>query len=174
MKDVRWMTLASLGTAVLALTGCVAMPVGPSMTVLPGTNKNFDQFRADDASCRQYAFGQIGGGASTQAGNETAIGSAVVGTALGAAVGAAVGGGSGAAVGAGVGLLTGSAVGASSASYAGYDTQQRYDASYVQCMYAAGNRVPVYGRSVATAPRYASPAPTYYYPPPPPPPGYAY
>lgn len=174
MKDVRLITLAGMGAAVLALTGCVAMPVGPSMTVLPGTGKNFDQFRADDASCRQYAFGQVGGVSSTQAANETAVGSAVVGTAIGAALGAAVGGGSGAAVGAGVGLLTGSAVGANTASYAGYDTQQRYDASYTQCMYAAGNRVPVYGRSVATAPRPAPAAPTYYYPPPPPPPGYAY
>ena len=28
---------------------------------LPGTGKSFDQFRADDANCRQYAFQQSGG-----------------------------------------------------------------------------------------------------------------
>ena len=37
------------------------MPTGPSVMALPGTGKNFDQFRADDASCRQFAYAQIGG-----------------------------------------------------------------------------------------------------------------
>jgi len=128
-----------------------------------------DQFRADDGNCRQYAFGQVGGVSSAQAANTSAVGSTVVGTALGAAAGAAFGGGEGAAVGAGVGLLTGAAVGTSTAAYSGYGTQQQYDAAYIQCMYASGHRVPVYGH-VATARRPA--APSYYYPPPPPP-GYA-
>ncbi len=154
-----------LALATLALGACAVMPAGPSVMVLPGTGKSFDQFRADDGNCRQYAFGQVGGVSSAQAANNAAVGSAVVGTALGAAAGAAFGGGEGAAVGAGVGLLTGAAVGAGNAQYSGYGTQRQYDAAYLQCMYASGHRVPVYG-SMATA---ARPAPSYYYPPPPPP-----
>ncbi len=152
--------------AALALSACVAMPSGPSVMVLPGTNKTFDQFRGDDYNCRQYAFAQVGGVSSAQAANNSALASAAVGTALGAAAGAAFNGGSGAAVGAGVGLLTGAAVGSSNAQYAGYGTQRRYDAAYMQCMYASGHRIPSYGGAVATAPRAV--APPYYYPPPPP------
>ena len=73
-------------------------------------------------------------------------------------------------MGAGVGLLTGAAVGAGNSQYSGYGTQRQYDAAYLQCMYASGHRVPVYG-SMATAVR---PAPSYYYYPPPPPPGYGW
>lgn len=157
--------LLSLPLAALVLAGCAVMPSGPSVMVLPGTGKNFDQFRADDYACRQFAFGQVGGVTANQAATNSAVGSAAVGTALGAAAGAAFNGGSGAAVGAGVGLLTGAAIGASNAQYAGYGSQRQYDAAYVQCMYASGHRVPVYG-NMAAAPRPA--APTYYYPPPPP------
>ncbi|CAG2146651.1 YMGG-like glycine zipper-containing protein [Cupriavidus numazuensis] len=160
--------IAALASATVTLGACAVMPSGPSMTVLPGTGKSFDQFRADDGNCRQYAFGQVGGVSSAQAANASAVGSTVVGTALGAAAGAAFGGGEGAAVGAGVGLLTGAAFGASNAQYSGYGTQRQYDAAYIQCMYASGHRVPVYG-NMATV---ARPAPSYYYPPPPPPPGY--
>lgn len=164
-------------SAALLTAGCVVMPSGPSVTVLPGTGKSFDQFRGDDYSCRQYAFAQSGGVSASQAANNTAAGSALVGTALGAAAGAAIDGGTGAAVGAGVGLLTGAAVGASSAQYAGYGTQRRYDAAYVQCMYASGNRVPAYAYpgapgAVAVTPA-PPPGPAYYYPPPPPP-GYRF
>lgn len=166
--------LRTVGLMAAALTaGCVVMPSGPSVTVLPGTGKSFDRFRGDDYSCRQFALAQSGGVSASQAANNTAAGSALVGTALGAAAGAALDGGTGAAVGAGVGLLTGAAVGASSAQYAGYGTQQRYDTAYVQCMYASGHRVPAYAYpgapgAVAVTPS-APPAPAYYYPPPPPP-----
>ncbi|MGO4332260.1 hypothetical protein AB4Z48_32000 [Cupriavidus sp. 2TAF22] len=158
--------LLALPLAALVLAGCAVMPSGPSVMVLPGTGKNFDQFRADDYGCRQFAFGQVGGVTANQAATTSAVGSAAVGTALGAAAGAAFNGGAGAAVGAGVGLLTGAAVGAGNAQYAGYGSQRQYDAAYVQCMYASGHRVPVYGQMVSSAPRPA--APTYYYPPPPP------
>lgn len=161
------LTRATLAVATLTLGACAVMPAGPSVMVLPGTGKSFDQFRADDYNCRQFALGRVGGVSSSQAANNAAVGGAVVGTALGAAAGAAFNGGSGAAVGAGVGLLTGAAVGAGNAQYAGYGTQQQYDAAYVQCMYASGNRVPAPGR-VAAAP----PSPRYYYYPPPPPPVY--
>jgi hypothetical protein len=39
----------------LALTGCVIVPTAPGVMALPGTAKSFDEFRADDVSCRQYA-----------------------------------------------------------------------------------------------------------------------
>ena len=43
------------------LGACAYLPTGPSVMALPGTGKSFDQFRADDGSCRQYAFEQSGG-----------------------------------------------------------------------------------------------------------------
>ncbi|MGN4071513.1 hypothetical protein ACS0ZK_05430, partial [Burkholderia gladioli] len=55
-------------------------------------------------------------------------------------------GGRGAAVGAGAGLLAGSVVGMGTAQGSAYDVQRRYDYAYMQCMYAAGDRVPVPGR----------------------------
>lgn len=163
---MRSISLLLTGAAALALTGCAVMPSGPSVMVLPGTGKSFDQFRGDDYNCRQYAYSQVGGVSSAQAANNSALASTAVGTALGAAAGAAFNGGSGAAVGAGVGLLTGAAVGTSNAQYSGYGTQRRYDGAYMQCMYANGHRIPAYGQ-VATV-RRAAPPSYYYYPPPPP------
>src|SRR5439155_608408 len=40
----------------LLLGACATVPTGPSMMVLPGTGKPFDQFQADDAACRQWAL----------------------------------------------------------------------------------------------------------------------
>lgn len=150
--------------ALLALGGCVSLPSGPSLLALPGTNRSFSEFRADDLACRQYAHEQIGGRSVEQRGNESGVRSAVVGTAVGAAVGAAVDGGRGAAVGAGTGLLFGSVAGADAAQTSTYGSQQRYDFAYLQCMYASGHRVPVSGR-------YASSSPDRDRRPPPPPPG---
>jgi len=159
----------------LALTGpsaCTVMPTGPSVMALPGSGKTFDQFRADDASCRQFAFQQVGGVTADQAATNSAVGSAVVGTAIGAAAGAAFGGGSGAAIGAGAGLLTGSAFRVGAAQTSGYGVQRHYDHAYLQCMYAAGDKVPVYG-PLRTAPpngaSYAPPLPPPGIQPPPPP-----
>jgi hypothetical protein len=158
--------------AVVLVAACATVPSGPGILVLPGSTKSFEAFRADDAVCRQFAQGQIGGTTPSQAATNAGVGGAVVGTAVGAAAGAAIAGSSGAGVGAGVGLLTGTAVGA---GY-GYDSwwvlQQRYDNAYLQCMYANGNKVPVSRAFVqspqqATAPRPTAPPPGY--PPPPPP-----
>jgi hypothetical protein len=162
MKQARWLALATLA----GVGACTVMPTGPSVMALPGTGKSFDQFRADDASCRQFASSQIGGVTANQAATNAAVGSAVVGTALGAAAGAAFNGGSGAAVGAGAGLLAGTVVGAGNAQASGYGTQRRYDYAYIQCMYASGHRVPVPGRITSAGPA------RYYYGPPPPPPAY--
>lgn len=136
--------LAAPAAALAAvLAGCTVMPSGPSVLALPGTGKSFDQFRGDDASCRQYALAQVGGVSAGQAATTSAVGSAALGTAVGAAAGAAFGGGRGAAIGAGAGLLGGGAVGAGTAQASGYGIQRRYDYAYIQCMYAAGERVPV-------------------------------
>ncbi|TMG76331.1 MAG: hypothetical protein E6H75_08485 [Betaproteobacteria bacterium] len=150
------------------LGACVTMPSGPSVMVLPGTGKSFDQFRADDMDCRQFANFQVGGTDANQAATDSALKSAAVGTVLGAAPGAAIGGRSGAGVGAGGGLLVGSAAGAGAAETSAYGVQRRYDYAFIQCMYAKGHKVPVSGRLTSappTGPAYAPPPP----PPPPPP-----
>jgi uncharacterized protein YcfJ len=159
--------LAALG---VSLSACTVMPTGPSVMALPGSNKTFDQFRSDDGSCRQFALQQVGGVDANTAATNSAVGSAVVGTALGAAAGAAFGGGTGAAIGAGAGLLTGSAIGMGTSQASGYNVQQRYDYAYLQCMYAAGDKVPVRGgvRTVQPSAGAAYTTP----PPPPPPPGW--
>lgn len=149
-------------TALAGLSACTVMPTGPSVMALPGTGKSFDQFRADDYSCRQYALGQVGGVSANQGATTAGVGSAVLGTAVGAAAGAAFGGGNGAAVGAGAGLLGGSAIGMGAAQGSAYDIQRRYDYAYVQCMYAAGERVPMpAGVYDNTLPRWYGPPPGY-------------
>lgn len=159
----------------LALGACTTIPPGPSVMALPGTGKTFDQFRADDMTCQQYAQQQIGGVNPNQAATDSGVRSAALGTLLGAAAGAAINGSHGAGVGAGAGLVMGGLAGTGAANASGYDMQRRYDFSYQQCMYAQGHRVPVYGRfrheyrdSRAPGGGYAP------YPPPnyPPPPGY--
>ena len=162
---MRKPTIVSLTAAALLAAGCASIPDGPSVMALPGTGKSFDRFRADDASCRQYAYQQIGGTTASQAANASAVRGAAVGTAVGALAGAAIDGRSGAGVGAGTGLIVGSLAGAGAGQSSGYASQRNYDHAYVQCMYAAGHQVPVYGR-FATSSAAGSPR----MPPPPPPP----
>lgn len=158
--------------AIAGAAGCATPPPsGPSHLVLPGTGKNFDQFRADDYECRGYASSQIGGKTPADAAAESGARSAAVGTVVGAAAGAAIGGGRGAAVGAGTGLAIGGLAGTEAGNYSGRELQRRYDIGYDQCMYAKGHRVPVYGRF--SSPYRQSnpyPPPPAYVPPPPPPP----
>jgi hypothetical protein len=149
--------------AALLLAACVTVPSGPSVMVLPGTGKSFDQFRADDMDCRQFAYSQVGGTDANQVASDSVAKSAALGTVVGAAAGAALGGRSGAAAGAGGGLLLGTAAGAGAAETSAYGLQRRYDYAFVQCMYAKGHKVPVSGRFTSAAPAYAPP------PPPPPP-----
>jgi hypothetical protein len=132
--------------ALLTLGGCVTVPTGPAVTVLPGQYKPFDQFRIDDAECRQFASASIG--AQTQAAFDASAANAIGGSALGAAAGAIMGSasgqaGPGAAIGAGMGLLFGSAAGSNVAYGSSIQLQQRYDGAYIQCMYARGNQIPV-------------------------------
>jgi len=150
--------------AVLAvvLVGCVTLPTGPSVMVLPAPGKSFEQFQADDALCRQWARQQIGM-SPQEAVNQNIVTGAAVGTAVGAGLGAAVGAasgrpGAGAAVGATSGLLVGASSGASAGQVYGWEAQHRYDIAYQQCMYANGNVIPGNRRVRRTLP-----------PPPPPP-----
>jgi outer membrane lipoprotein SlyB len=134
-----------------SLGACASIPSGPSVMVLPGSGKTFDEFRNDDFYCKQYASEQVRGVTPNQASVSSGIGSAAVGAGLGAATGAALGGGTGAAIGAGSGLLGGGLVGSSTARDSGYITQQRYDMGYIQCMYAKGHRVPIAGQIMDNA-----------------------
>jgi len=154
---------AALG-AVFLLAACVSMPEGPSVMVLPGSGKSFDQFRVDEYECRQYARAQIGGTSAQQAATESGVKSAAVGAAVGAAAGALMGGHEGAGTGAGAGLAVGALAGTGAAQGSARTLQQRYDAAFVQCMYAKGHRVPVSGQLQQ------APSRGYYAPPPPPPP----
>jgi len=160
--------------ALLTVAACTTIPTGPSVMVMPGSGRSFDQFRGDDADCRQFALSQIGGASANETAVESGVKSAAVGAAVGALAGAAMGGHQGAGVGAGVGLLAGSAAGANAGQASGYGAQRRYDNAYIQCMYAKGDRVPVYGRMTSEPARAVSPPPPAYNyaPPPPPPPGY--
>jgi hypothetical protein len=45
--------------AAVVLAGCASAPTGPSVMVLPGTNKSMEQFQADDARCRQAAAAEL-------------------------------------------------------------------------------------------------------------------
>ncbi len=170
---MRRVLMFLLAVMMISLGACATMPTGPSVMSLPGDGKTFDEFRADDAVCRQFAFEQVGGVSGQQAAQNSAVSSAVVGTAVGAAAGAAIGAasgsaGAGAAIGAGTGLLFGSAVGSSYASGSYYENQRRYDHAYMQCMYMKGNQIPGYRRSNSAPVRRSSPPPPPDYPAPPP------
>lgn len=160
-----------LAASVLALGGCAsAPPSGPSVMVLPGTGKSFDQFRLDDYECKQFASSQAGTTAE-QASNDAGVRSAALGAAVGGLAGAALGGNSHAAVaGAALGTAGGAIAGTGSGAASGRTVQQRYDIGYQQCMYAKGNQIPMAagrynGHIGAPAPRPSA------VPPPPPPAG---
>jgi hypothetical protein len=155
----------------LLAAGCATLPAGPSVMSLPGSRKNFDEFRADDVDCRQFASVQVGGTTPAKSATESGVASAAIGTAIGAGAGALMAGSSGAGVGAGIGLVTGALVGQSYAGGAYYSVQQQYDFAYQQCMYAKGNKIPVsghYARSLREqSAAAASPGPVTPFPPPP-------
>lgn len=146
----------------LVLGGCATMPTGPTVAVMPGPEKPFEVFIADEAMCRQWAEQQIGGASPSQTANQNLATGAVVGTAVGAGLGALIGSisgdaGAGAAVGAGAGLFMGTAMASDPAYASESQLQRRYNIAYQQCMYAKGNQIPGTVRRSSQA-----------YPPPPP------
>lgn len=178
-----------VATLTLLMAGCATVPKGPSVAVMPGVGKSFEQFVTDDRTCRLYADQSIGTNV-TDAGAANVVGGAAVGTVVGAAAGALMGGHQEAGTGAGVGLLAGAAMGSGNAGAVQYGMQRRYDIAYEQCMYAKGNQLPTAatsGQTYYVYPRH--PARVYQQPPtmvivpqndaappsynaPPPPPGY--
>jgi hypothetical protein len=154
----RWVLLSPL---IGLLSACAAVPTGPSVMVLPGVGKPFDQFQVDDMLCRQYAQAQTGV-PPEEAWTRSTVNTAALGTLLGAGAGAAIGAaagdaGLGAAIGAGSGLLFGTASGAEVGAGASRSLQWRYDTSYMQCMYAKGNQLP--GSLTAPQSSYVPPPP---------------
>jgi hypothetical protein len=163
MKNLSQRSLAVLITA--GLGACTTIPpAGPAVTVLPGSSASFDQFRIDDSVCRQFAQTSLGPATPAQAAADSAINSAAAGAAVGAAAGALIGAaagdpGEGAALGAGAGLLAGGAGGVGAYHEAAWQTQERYDTAYIQCMYAKGHQVPVPASlQSSAASRYTAPA----------------
>jgi hypothetical protein len=170
----RW-TLV-LGSLVV-LGGCATLPAGPSVMALPAPGKPFEQFQAEEASCRQWAAQQSGAVPGASANEQTAVGAAI-GTAIGAGLGAAIGSasghaGTGAAIGAGTGLLMGTAAGANADQMASGNMQRRYDMAYQQCMYAKGNQVPGVVQGTQRPQVVPPPPPGYSLAPPVPPPSQA-
>jgi len=146
MMLFKFMRMRAILAAVVVVSGCATIPAGPSVLVMPGAGKPFEQFQADDYVCRRWAEQQIGMTAQ-QTAEDTTVKGAAVGTVIGAGAGALLGAasgnaGAGAAIGAGSGLLMGTAIGAGSGEDYGWEAQRRYDYAYVQCMYAKGNEVP--------------------------------
>jgi hypothetical protein len=74
----RWVLLLPM---IGLLSACAAVPTGPSVMVLPGVGKPFDQFQVDDMLCRQYAETQTGGSPG-EAGRQSTINTAALGTLL--------------------------------------------------------------------------------------------
>ena len=164
IKTVRYFILLQS----FLLVACVSFPTGPSLMALPGTGKSFEQFRNDDRYCQQFAYEQVGGETPNQAAVSSGVSTAIVGAGLGATAGAVIGGGQGALIGAGTGLAAGGLVGSETAGSAGSYAQQRYDMSYVQCMYGMGHRVPVSGQMLDTSNNNNNDNEDFYIPPPPP------
>ena len=147
-------------SALLLLAACATAPTGPSVLVLPGDDKTFDQFRADDYECRQYASFQVQGTTPDDTAAQSGVKSAAVGTAVGAVAGGLIGGREGAATGAGAGLIVGAMGGTGAARSSQMSAQRRYDYAFQQCMYAKGHKIPVAGYATTQhRGRYAAPPP---------------
>lgn len=55
-----WGVTAAVAATMLC-AGCATAPAGPSVLVLPGTGKPFEQFQADVNVCRAWAAQQVKG-----------------------------------------------------------------------------------------------------------------
>jgi hypothetical protein len=176
---MRFVAASLVVAGAIGLSACaVQPPEGPQVAAMPGPGKSYEQFQADNARCQQAGSQAAGPLTPGQAATQSGVGSAVLGTALGAGAGALIGSaagavGAGAAIGAGAGLLAGSAIGASNAQASAASLQHAYDVAYVQCMSAAGEKVPDPSATPAGYPSgaypaysYAPPAYGYAYPPP--------
>ena len=141
--------------AAVLLSGCATSPLGPTAMVMPASGKPFEVFARDQALCKQFAGGEVDGGATMS--NLKQLGTAAVSTVLGAGLGAAVRGGRGARIGSATGAMVGAAAAARGSAVDQYSLQGRYDLAYTQCMYSRGNQVAAVARAAPRA-AYGAPA----------------
>jgi len=129
---MRFRHWALIGGGLLA--GCATEPSGPGVLVLPGAGKTFEEFREEDAVCRNDAQDRVGTSPEQAADDSVPRGAGASDALIGAGshdagVGAAIGAGNGAAGSAAAGTVADA-------------VQARYDLNYLRCMDAKGNRVP--------------------------------
>jgi hypothetical protein len=143
----RWRAGILCAGLCIAVVGCAPRaPAGPTVMALPAKGEAFARFERHDATCRQYATTQTGGVSPGRGAASSGVGSAVIGTGVGAAAGALLGSvsghaGAGAAIGAGSGLLAGSLLGGARGRRSAESVQSRYNMSYTQCMIANGEDI---------------------------------
>lgn len=148
---------AVLSAALLVAAAPAHAVEGPSIAMAPAAGKPPDLFAAEADFCRSEADSRT----ATEPQESTIVGSAVVGTVLGAAVGSVFSSRrhDRTAAGAVSGLIVGTAAGANRSAVNEAHEQQRYDAAYEQCMLGKGNLSPRFAVRQAAVPAYAAPPP---------------
>jgi hypothetical protein len=130
--------------------------MGPTALVMPAPGKPIEVFAQDQGTCKQFASGEVDGGATMS--NLKQLGTAAVTTALGAGLGAAVRGGRGAGIGGGIGMIGGAAIASNGSARDQNSLQGRYNLAYTQCMYARGNQIAGAAQPASRGPRAAPPS----------------
>ncbi len=130
--------LAGSCLALCALASC-AQGIVPTVQVLPPAGKPFEAFQADQHDCSILAGNQVRPLMDRAA--YAGLGTAVVGTALGAGLGAAIGGGRGAGIGAAAGAIGGTGVAADQGATSDARIQALLDSTYAACMSSRGDVV---------------------------------
>jgi hypothetical protein len=123
---------------------------------MPNRAESFDQFKSDDAACREYAEQSVNGYTPNNGMAASGILSTLAAGALGAIAGGAWGG---AVMGAGTGAAVGGLYGLPNTRESRQIVQQRYDQGYLQCMVTHGHQAPGYGYSYFAGMAGAYPAP---------------
>jgi hypothetical protein len=139
--------------AAILLSGCVTPPMGPTALVMPGQGKPFEDFAGDQSTCKQFASGEVSGGATLA--NLTQFGTVALTTAMGAGLGGAVGNTRGMEIGGGAGAIAGIGASSRGAAAGQGSLQSRYDLAYIQCMYARGNQIATSAQAEPATPRSA-------------------
>ena len=124
--------------ALCALASC-AQGVVPTVQVLPPAGKPFAAFQLDQHDCSILAGNQVRPMMDQAA--YAGLGTAVIGTAVGAGLGAAIGGGRGAAIGAGAGAVGGAGVAVDQGASSDAKIQAFYNSTYAACMSSRGDIV---------------------------------
>lgn len=121
----------------MLLAGCVTVPDGPTIPVMPGQGKSLQAFDQDEQQCEDYAHDKVAG--QVKNANDRQARNTVLGAIIGTGIGAAVGNTKGAIVGGSAGALIGSDT--AEPGYHQYSAQRRYDMAYAQCMESKGDQV---------------------------------